>query len=304
MSKYEFVSISEPLDVGTRIHFDDCTNNVYFVDLPNSVVYRYDLKNKITTKAKVGNEPLGFMFPVAGSNNKFIASLTRKLVFVEWDGVSPEVSKIEPITEVETDMKDNRFNGGKIDPWGRLWAGTMGPADDKGETIPNRGALYSLEKGKLKKKLSNIGISNGLAWDTKNMKMYYVDTLQPKVFQYDISENGEISNEKVVFEFNSNGIDGKPDGLTIDKDGNLWVTAIFGSVIVKFNPNNGNMLDKIVFDTPQPTSIAFGGKNLDEMFVTTARIPVGNVIPPSPAGTTYIIKNTGTTGFKGDRYKE
>lgn len=304
MSKYEFVSISEPLDVGTRIHFDECSNNVYFVDLPNCTVYRYDLNTGKTTKAKVGTEPLGFMFPVAGSNVKFIASLSRKLAFVEWDGSSPEVCKVEIITEVEPDMKDNRFNGGKVDPWGRLWAGTMGPADEKGETVPQKGALYSLEKGVLKKRLCNIGISNGLAWNTKTMKMYYIDTLQPKVFQYDFSENGDISNEKVVFEFCPNGIEGKPDGLTIDTDGNLWLTAIFGSTLVKFNPNDGKMLDKIVLDTPQPTSICFGGKNLDEMFVTTARIPVDKKIPPSPAGTTYIIKKTGSTGLKGDRYQE
>ncbi|CAG9833814.1 unnamed protein product [Diabrotica balteata] len=303
--KYEFIPISDPLDVGTRIHYDECTNNAFFVDVPNGNAYRYDLASGNVTKTKVGNEPIAFMFPVVGSNNKFIAGLSNKFVSVEWDGVSPQVSKVEIIKEIETDpqLKGNRLNGGKVDPWGRLWAGTMGPAGADGETIPQRGALYSVEKGSVKKHLSNIGISNGLAWNTKKMKMYYLDTLQPKVFQYDITKDGAISNEKVIFEFGPHKIGGKPDGLTIDTDGNLWITAIFGSTLVKINPDDGKLLEKIVMSTPQPTSISFGGKNLNEMFVTTARIPVDGKIPPNPAGTTYIVRNSGSSGFKGDRYQ-
>lgn len=65
------------------------------------------------------------MFPVEGSNSKFIAGISRKFAFVEWDGKSPKPSKIETIAEVDTDpdAKGNRLNGGKVDPWGRLWAG-------------------------------------------------------------------------------------------------------------------------------------------------------------------------------------
>lgn len=72
-----------------------------------------------------GNEPLAFMFPVVGSNTRFIAGLGRKFIFVEWDGTSPEVSKVEEIVEIEKEvnLKDNRLNGAKIDPYGTLWAG-------------------------------------------------------------------------------------------------------------------------------------------------------------------------------------
>lgn len=61
----------------------------------------------------------------------------------------------------------------------------MGPADSHGQTIPNRGSLYSLSSKSVKKHLSNIGISNGLAWNTKTNKMYYVDTLFPGLYQFD-----------------------------------------------------------------------------------------------------------------------
>lgn len=71
--------------------------------------------------------------------------------------------------------------------------GTMGPSDANGDVIPHKGALYSLNKGVVTKHKCNIGISNGLAWDTTKMKMYYCDTMEPKIFQYDISKDGKIS---------------------------------------------------------------------------------------------------------------
>lgn len=68
------------------------------------------------------------MFPVEGSNTRFIAGLGRKFVFVEWDGQSSEVSKVDTISEVDNEgiLAYNRLNGAKIDPWGRLWAGKEG----------------------------------------------------------------------------------------------------------------------------------------------------------------------------------
>ncbi|KAJ8973405.1 hypothetical protein NQ317_006471 [Molorchus minor] len=219
------------------------------------------------------DEPLAFMFPVEYSNSKFIAGLGRKFVFVEWDGISSEVSKVETIVEVEneTKVKDNRLNGAKVDPYGRLWAGTMGPIDCEGNIVPGQGSLYSLEKGVLKKHEGNVGCSNGIAWNTKEMKMYYIDTLVPAVFQYDFSESGTISNKTCVFDFKANNITGLPDGLTIDSNGALWVCCIYGSNVIKFDPKDGKILKRIKFPTSQITSVTFGGKNLDKMYVTTAK---------------------------------
>ncbi|CAG9859541.1 unnamed protein product [Phyllotreta striolata] len=304
---YEFVPISEQLDCGTRIHWDEATQKLYFVDLPNSTVYRYTPADKKLTKAKVGryNEPLTFMFPVGGSETKFIAGIGRKFAFVEWDGESPEVPNYAVIAEVENEpeLLKNRLNGGKVDPWGRLWAGTMGPEDGQGNVVPGKGSLYSVEKGRVTRQRSNVGISNGLAWDTKKMKMYYCDTLEPKIFQYDINNDGQISNEKVIFEFAKNNLEGKPDGLTIDKNGDLWLTSIFGSTLSKIDVATGTIKEKITFPTPQITSVTFGGPKLDDLFVATARLRVDGQIPKAPAGTTYLIKSVGVAGFGGDKYK-
>lgn len=80
----------------------------------------------------------------------------------------------------------------------------MGPNGPDGKTIPQRGSLYSLTKMNLKKHASEIGISNGLAWNTKTQKMYYIDTLFPGVYQYDYEpETGNICKKVKYNSLNS-----------------------------------------------------------------------------------------------------
>lgn len=81
---------------------------------------------------------------------------------------------------------NNRFNDGKADPANRLWAGTMGPEPEIGKLEKEKGSLYTLiAKNKVKKHLSKVSISNGLAWNVKTKKMYYIDSPKRTVDQYD-----------------------------------------------------------------------------------------------------------------------
>lgn len=68
---------------------------------------------------------MSMIIPVEGTSDKFLISIGRKLVIVTWDGVSSKVSDVEPIVEVDKEdgVNTNRFNDGKTDPSGRLWAG-------------------------------------------------------------------------------------------------------------------------------------------------------------------------------------
>lgn len=137
----------ESLRHGGRPFWDEDRQILYFIDVDTCAVYKYCYNGNRTTRACVGknsnpcymkvtskytilnvvlgSEPLGFMIPVEGEDNRFIAGLGRKLVFITWDGRCKNVQKIEYITEVdwEEGMTSNRFNAGKVDPYGRLWAG-------------------------------------------------------------------------------------------------------------------------------------------------------------------------------------
>ena len=101
---------------------------------------------------------------------------------------------------------------------GRFWAGTMAR-----DVTPEQGSLYCLDPdGSVERKVSNVTISNGLAWDASKGRMYYVDTPTQCVSAFDYApDTGTISNRRVPLHIPDE--DGAPDGLTIDADGMLWV---------------------------------------------------------------------------------
>ncbi|MGH8017764.1 MAG: SMP-30/gluconolactonase/LRE family protein [Opitutaceae bacterium] len=159
-----------------------------------------------------------------------------------------------------------RFNDGKCDPRGRLFAGTMGISKPRAP-----GALYRIDReGSFTEVLGGTGTSNGLAWSADESTLYYIDTptLEVSAFDYD-AETGAISNRRAVVKFD--GDRGRPDGMTIDADGNLWVALWAGSGVVCCDPRTGGILERIDAPASQTTSCAFGGPDLSELFITSAR---------------------------------
>ncbi|MEM6430968.1 MAG: SMP-30/gluconolactonase/LRE family protein [Deinococcota bacterium] len=174
-----------------------------------------------------------------------------------------KTGELAAITDPEEGMTDNRFNDGKCDRVGRFWAGTMGSGD-----APT-GALYRLDADlTCSTQRRNVGISNGLGWSPDSKVMYYTDSPLNKIlaFDYDV-ETGSLSNERVFADIHK----GVPDGLTVDSEGNVWSAAWNGWRVHKFSPD-GTLVDEIELPTACPTSCTFGGPDLDELFITTARV--------------------------------
>ncbi|WP_449536340.1 SMP-30/gluconolactonase/LRE family protein [Ferdinandcohnia sp. Marseille-Q9671] len=170
------------------------------------------------------------------------------------------------IDEPESHMKNNRFNDGKCDAYGRFWAGTM----DK-SYVEGQGALYCLDKDRnVHKKVTNVGLSNGIAWSPDNKFMYYIDTLTKKVccFHFTI-ETGEIGNPIDIINFPED--EGLPDGMTIDEEGMLWIAHWGGSKVSRWNPKTGKQVGSVEVPALNVTSCVFGGKDLTELYITTAR---------------------------------
>lgn len=162
-----------------------------------------------------------------------------------------------------------RFNDGKCDPAGRLWAGTMSLTGKQ-----KAGALYCLNNnGDIEKKIDSVSISNGIVWSLDNKKMYYIDTPTGKVKEYDYDNaTGKISflRDAVVIPPDM----GYPDGMTIDSKGNLWIALWGGSAVGCWDPNSGELIYKIDVPVLNVTSCAFGGENLETLFITTASLGI------------------------------
>lgn len=180
-----------------------------------------------------------------------------------------ETKRLTPIGDPEADQPDNRFNDGKCDAAGRFWAGTMSLDDS-----PGRGALYCLDTDlTIRKVLSNVTCSNGIAWNPDNTVMYYVDSPTKQVVAHDFDlATGQLSNPRVVVQLSKE--DGVPDGMTSDEEGMLWVAVWGGWRIGRYNPQTGEQLESIEVPAAHTTSCVFTGDGLDELYITSARIGV------------------------------
>ena len=174
---------------------------------------------------------------------------------------------ISLLSDIENDKLENRFNDGKCDPSGRLWVGSMALDEAK-----YSGRLYMIdESGKTELKIDSVTISNGIVWSANQKTMYYIDTPTAKIRAFDFDNaNGNISNERVVVELNDSL--GYPDGMAIDEENMLWVGMWNGNAVIRFDPNTGKILSKIKVPAHNVTSCAFGGKNLDTLYITTASV--------------------------------
>ncbi|CAG9859543.1 unnamed protein product [Phyllotreta striolata] len=300
--KVERLEAVPPTELGEGPHWDAATQSLYFVDIFGKSIHKYVPATNKHTKAVIGVDCVSLIVPVKGEPNKFLVSIGRELAVVTWDGESEKASKIEKLCEVDNDpeTKDNRFNDGKCDPAGTLWAGTMGGEPKYGHVKPNKGAFYSFKNNTPAMHFNKVGISNGLAWSADNKKMYYIDTHAGSIdeLDYDIV-NGKISNRRPLFTLQKHDIPGGADGMTIDQDGNLWIAIFNGYRVIKIDGRKPEtLLASIPIPAKQVTSVVFGGQNLEDLYVTTAKFTINDeVLDPPEHGGTYRITGLNVAGL-------
>ncbi|XP_046616189.1 regucalcin-like isoform X1 [Neodiprion virginianus] len=268
----------EQLVLGEGPHWDHAAQVLYYVDIPESMVFKYNPKtNKITRVIvdKQNKTSVSFAVPVEGTKDKFVIGYGKKFAVLTWDGVSIDPTKVDILVEVDSGTI-NIFNDGKADPSGRLWSGTWEMATFKpGVSESRKGTFYSLSKdGKsAKAHFSGVGISNGLAWSADRRTFYYIDSLNWAVdgFDYNI-DTGEITNRRTIFDLKKNNIKGLPDGMAIDSKDKLWFATFNGSGVHQVDPKTGTHLQFVQLPTAGITSVAWGGPNLDILYVTSASL--------------------------------
>jgi sugar lactone lactonase YvrE len=147
---------------------------------------------------------------------------------------------------------------------GRIYAGTAG-----GEAGSNR--LFRFEKEhQAELILTGISCSNGMTFSLDGKSFFHTNTAALRITEYDYDrDSGNISNGQVFFQGNENM--GLPDGLTLDSEGCIWVAFWDGSAIRRFSPD-GEILETIKLPAKRPTSIIFGGQELNELYITTASV--------------------------------
>jgi sugar lactone lactonase YvrE len=202
---------------------------------------------------------------------------------------------LTPLTDMVAEKEGNRFNDGKCDAAGRFWVGTM-DAPDRNPT----GALYVLERGhKLRKVLSDVTVSNGLGWSPDNRKMYYIDSPTKKVSSFDYTlSTGEIGNRRTIVDFETARQPGSPDGMTVDEEGMIWVAHWGGGRLTRWDPSDGKLLETIAVPADQVSSCCFGGSNLDDLYITSARHELDPArLAAKPLGGSIFVTKVGVRGL-------
>ncbi len=262
--------------------YDDA---LYWVDILEKKIYRHFTQGNMVDEMQL-DYYVGAVAP--RKKGGFILAMKNGFSFLsEFNGV------VTPIANPEADKLNNRFNDGKCDPAGRFWAGTMALDESK-----DQGALYTLDVDcQIRKKYSPATISNGICWSLDNKLMYYIDTPthQVMIFDFDVT-TGEIKNPQTLVKINP--ADGNPDGMTIDSNGCLWIALWGGGTVVCYDTKKDKFLHKVKLPVSQVSSCAFGGPNLDELYITSANAGLNEeILRKEPLAGALFKVNVGVQGL-------
>lgn len=229
---------------------------LHWVDIPRGLIHTYDPQTDTNESVQL-DRMVGAAIPCEHSEEMILATQHGFAFF------DPATEALYPITDPEADKPLNRFNDGKCDPAGRLWAGTMAIDPPRGPV----GGLYRLNTDLgLTQQLTDIVVSNGLAWTKAHDRMFYIDTRQFKMMSFDFdNETGSISNQQDFLTFE----DDLPDGMCIDENDNLWVAFYLGGKVVCYDSTTGKALEQITVPARCTTSCCFGGPDLDTLYITS-----------------------------------
>ena len=179
-------------------------------------------------------------------------------------GLDPATGAVTPIVNPEPPSDEIGFNDGAVDAAGRFYCGSL---DRITETKPI-GSLWRLDPdGSTHRLVRGCICANGIDWSLDGATLYFTDSGKGSITAYDVDADGGIANPREFARVDGPAV---PDGLTIDAEGFLWSAEWDGSRLVRYAPDAS--IDRVVeLPVSRPTACAFGGPDLDVLYVTSAR---------------------------------
>ncbi|MDQ8200057.1 SMP-30/gluconolactonase/LRE family protein [Pelagicoccus enzymogenes] len=243
--------------LGEGVFWSQNEQKVFWIDIEGQRVCRFDPESGENESVFVGQQVGTVVENAAGG---LVVGLKDGVYALEF-----ETGALRKWCDPMNGCRDNRLNDGKAGPDGRFYVGSMGPEGKQ--------SLFCIDNDttSIRTLEDQVTCSNGLAWSLDQGTLYYIDSPQRFVWAYDFDrEAGRISNRRVVVDVR--GEDCVPDGMTIDSEGKLWVAFWEGWGVRRYDPDTGTLLQEIKLPVARVTSCAFGGKDLDTLYITTASI--------------------------------
>ena len=244
--------------LGEGPFWDHESEQLFWVDIEAGILHGHNL-NTAKNSEWGFDEMIGAVIPV--SAGKLLLAMETGITTFNY-----QTNELKRLHILENSDQNLRFNDGKCDPIGNLWIGTMHK-----NLKPGYGNLFKIDNElRVTLQIKNTSISNGITWSPDKTKFYYIDTAVYEVWEYDFDVlDGKISNRRTLFKIPKSY--GGADGMTIDREGMLWIAHWGDSCVRRWNPKTGEVVGKIAVDAPHVTSCCFGGKDLKTLYITTAR---------------------------------
>lgn len=236
--------------------WDDRCRRLLWVDIEAGRILWLEMGSSTLQSTDVGS-PIGVL---ALRDDGYIAAVESGFLQLATD-----LQPVDVVLPIPRHGRGLRMNDGNVDPRGGFWAGSMASDGASGQ-----GSLYRLDPDRtVHRVLRGLTISNGLDWDAAGTRMYFADSAEPRVSVFDVEDNYRtIRNRRTFVEIDPRV--GAPDGLTVDAEDGVWV-AVWGAGRVHGYSADGRLRTVVSVPTPFVSSCAFGGVDLDTLFITTAR---------------------------------
>lgn len=279
MSGYE-VAVRAEAALGEGPTWDAAAGRLLWIDILGSRVHGYDPVSGRRT-VRTTEQHVGAVKPRAGGG--LVLNLRDGIGLLDPDDTFRWLHR-----EV---VPGRRANDAAVAPDGALWAGTM-----RYDEAPGGGTLSRVTgDGTVDVVLSDVAVSNGTGWSPDGRLMYYIDSPTRRIDVFDYDQDGDggdgggrVSNRRPLATVEEGA--GFPDGLTVDADGCVWVALWDGGAVRRYTP--GGELDRVIeLPVPRVTACAFGGADLTDLYVTTAR--AGLAAPPPLSGSLLVIPGAG-----------
>lgn len=268
--------------------WDTSRGCLWWVDLPKGELHRTGLDGTDAVTASIG-ESLGC---VALSEGESLVAATATSLGT----IDPITGTFSPKLAIETDRTGYRANDGKCDPRGRLWLGTM--SDQRWE----RARWYCLSpEWRLRQWKDDWEVPNGLCWSPDGRTLYLADSGRRliEIWSYDPDEGEPRELVKTV---DLSRGEGRPDGMTVDAAGCLWVALWGGGSFCRLRPD-GRLDGSFALPVSLVASCEFGGPNLDQLFVTTARYRLSTEqLANEPLAGSVFVCQPGATGLPATHF--
>jgi sugar lactone lactonase YvrE len=271
--------------LGEGVLWNARSARLWWTDIEGRRVFRYDPAARGLDEIATPERLCSFAFVAGGE--RLVAAFESGLALYD-----PANGAVEWLYRLEHGAAPVRFNDGRTDRQGRFWAGTTVEGDGR-EPL---GRLHCLDRsGRVTRQTDPVFVSNALCTSPDGSRLYFADSPRRTIFTYDLDRiSGVLSNRRLFVRTPEGAF---PDGANVDREGFVWNAHWGAGQIVRYAPDGS--IDRMVeVPASQPSSIAFGGPEMNLLFVTTARDGLkGDILLRQPSAGNLFVYKTDITGL-------